>query len=81
MRKLVAACYVVALLSFAALWMARVHAQVQYKAAESYMPDVVTIGRTLPDRARICVEPAGGGLLVCKPALEVRRWFFNPDKK
>lgn len=54
---------------------------VRYKAAEGYMPDVVTIKREMPDKGRLCVEPPSGGLLSCKPIGEVRWWFAQAEKK
>lgn len=54
---------------------------VQYRAAENYMPGVVTIKHTTPDKDRLCLEPPGGGLLVCRPIGEVRNWMFSKAGK
>lgn len=54
---------------------------VQYKAAEGYMPETIIVKRTFSDKARLCVEPAGGGLLTCKTVGEVRWWFLESTKK
>ena len=63
----------------ASVWL---HGQtVQYRAAESYMPETITIKRELPDRTRLCVEPPGGGLLACKPLGAVREWVFASKAK
>jgi hypothetical protein len=54
---------------------------VQYKAASSYMPDVVTISKFVPDSGRLCLEPPQGGLLTCKKIGDVRQWFNESSKK
>lgn len=47
---------------------------VQYKRAESYMPDVVRITREMPDRGRVCVEPLTGGIDTCRTIADLRKW-------
>ena len=59
-----------------------VYAQaVQYKAAESYMPPVVRVTREMPDKGRVCVEPAGGGIDACKSIFELRKWALSSAAK
>jgi hypothetical protein len=53
---------------------------VQYKAAQGYQPDVVTISKFVPDSGRLCLEPPEGGLLSCKKIGEVRQWFKDSKK-
>lgn len=48
---------------------------VQQMPAQGYLPETVTIKRSLSDTARICVEPAGGGLLSCRTVKELRAWI------
>jgi len=54
---------------------------VQYRSAESYMPETLTIKRELPDRTRVCVEPPDGGLMACRTLGDLRDWVFKSKAK
>ena len=54
---------------------------VQYKAASGYLPDILTVRRTVPDNGQICVEPADGGIVSCRTIGELRKWAQERAKR
>jgi hypothetical protein len=49
--------------------------------AEGFIPETVTIRHTMPDTARVCVEPSDGGIVSCRSIRELRRWAFERPAK
>jgi len=49
--------------------------------AEASVPEVVSIRATMPDSARVCVEPPGGGLVSCRSIGELRKWITERQAK
>ena len=47
---------------------------VQYKRAEGYLPDIITVKRSVPDTGRICIEPPDGGMVNCRLVGDLRKW-------
>lgn len=54
---------------------------VMYQPASGFVPETVTIARSLPDTARVCVEPATGGLVSCRTMKKLRVWIQARDVK
>lgn len=49
----------------------------KYYQAEGPLPEVVNIKRTMPDSARVCIEPPYDGLAICRSVGEVRKWMLE----
>mgnify|MGYP001568255555 FL=1 len=54
---------------------------VQQMPAQGYLPETITIRRSVADTARVCVEPATGGLVSCRTMKELRVWIQARDVK
>jgi len=45
-----------------------------------FIPETITVKRTMEDRALVCVEPPWDGLVQCKSVGELRKWMSGAKK-
>jgi hypothetical protein len=53
---------------------------VEIATSGEYPVDVVTIRSTMSSRGRVCVEPEGGGRVMCVSVGELRDWMGKRAK-
>jgi len=53
----------------------------KFAEPSGFIPETITVKRTMDDQALLCLEPPYGGLVQCRTIGQLRKWMMEGAKK